>query len=658
MIDFDALKSFLPDYVNSVLKLEKSRKAGKNQYNCPLCGSGTGKNKTGAFTIKPDGLHWTCFVCEGKHGGGDIVDLYEKINNVTHAEAVRALSAMYNVNTNETTTTAPKNKKQDTAKTPEVADQYAEQEKAFFASFFLLAQENLNKPEYIEVLEYLHKRGLDDATIKHFGIGACSEKEMLTIRETALNWNKTIFIHNGQKCVVIPTGERSAFFRWLGDVEPNKTKYGPQGLFNLSAFDAKEDYIFIVEGQFDVFSFYRESLPAIGLASAANTGELLEYLQKNPTNKRLFLALDNDEAGARAVDALKTGLKRLNLCFEVVDIPKPYKDPNELYTADLGLFMNTFDIGNKEKRELQEQAAGNTIYNFLDKVTKERVLIPTGLEPLDKILHGGLSNELYTISAMPGAGKTALISYIADNISAAGHPVIYFSLEVPKEQIQARGLSRLSFMLTGRNTTKAVAYSDVLYDYENLTDEKKQVLFECMELYKKNAQNLFIEEPENPYLEDLVNTCKRYKQILGKTPVVVIDYLQLLQPKPSKENRYTDKRAATEKVVQEIRQLAKIEKMPVLVISSLNRDGYGEEVKMESQKETGLIEYAAALMLGLYYTGMDDLDKKATRTQIRQWDAETPRRISLDVLKIRNGAPVKDPLRLEFYSAYNYFRPC
>ena len=638
MIDFDALKSFLPDYVENITGISPKN---RDNYICPLCGSGSKGKGTGGFSILNNDF-WQCFAC-GEHG--DIVDLYAKHNQVSNTEAAQELARIYlrsDYTPKQQTTPVKKRNSQTEAK------QTSEDNKPPLTSFFLQATENLTKPEYTEVLEYLHKRGINDNTIRTYRIGAQTGS------------------HN-EKRVIIPRSAYSCLRRAISPENPaQKLNYKGYGidLFNKTAFNTEKDFVFVVEGEFDALSLLQEGLPAIATCTKSNVKALRKHLEENPTNKKIYVITDNDidkegnDISFKFFEDVKNALEGLNLSVDVLRVPEPYKDVNELYTADLGLFMTTFDIGNKEKRELQEQAAGNTIYNFLDKVTKERVLIPTGLEPLDKILHGGLSNELYTISAMPGAGKTALISYIADNISAAGHPVIYFSLEVPKEQIQARGLSRLSFMLTGRNTTKAVAYSDVLYDYENLTDEKKQVLFECMELYKKNAQNLFIEEPENPYLEDLVNTCKRYKQILGKTPVVVIDYLQLLQPKPSKENRYTDKRAATEKVVQEIRQLAKIEKMPVLVISSLNRDGYGEEVKMESQKETGLIEYAAALMLGLYYTGMDDLDKKATRTQIRQWDAETPRRISLDVLKIRNGAPVKDPLRLEFYSAYNYFRPC
>ena len=39
---------------------------------CPVCGSGTGPNKSGAFSLQQDGKRWRCFSC-GK--GGDLLDL-------------------------------------------------------------------------------------------------------------------------------------------------------------------------------------------------------------------------------------------------------------------------------------------------------------------------------------------------------------------------------------------------------------------------------------------------------------------------------------------------------------------------------------------------------------------------------------------------------
>ena len=90
------LKSFLLDYVQEITK--PSRNGGKNQYICPLCSSGTGKNGTGAFTFYPETNSYKCFAC-GKYG--DIFSLYAEMNNLSQTSdfhvIVDELSKKYNL---------------------------------------------------------------------------------------------------------------------------------------------------------------------------------------------------------------------------------------------------------------------------------------------------------------------------------------------------------------------------------------------------------------------------------------------------------------------------------------------------------------------------------------------------------------------------------
>ena len=72
--DKRALKSSLSNYLQAI--------AGKTQggkYNCPICGSGTGKHHTSAFSIAPDGQSWKCFSC---NAGGDVFELAALVNKL------------------------------------------------------------------------------------------------------------------------------------------------------------------------------------------------------------------------------------------------------------------------------------------------------------------------------------------------------------------------------------------------------------------------------------------------------------------------------------------------------------------------------------------------------------------------------------------------
>ena len=72
----ETLKTYLLDYIQEVTQKSK----GTNQYICPLCNSGTGKNGTGAFTFYPETNSYKCFAC-GRYG--DIFSLYAEINNLS-----------------------------------------------------------------------------------------------------------------------------------------------------------------------------------------------------------------------------------------------------------------------------------------------------------------------------------------------------------------------------------------------------------------------------------------------------------------------------------------------------------------------------------------------------------------------------------------------
>ena len=75
MNDNSEIKRHLIDYVHEITKKSK----GHNQYICPICGSGTGNNHTGAFTFYPENDTYYCFSCQDS---GDIFSLYAKINHL------------------------------------------------------------------------------------------------------------------------------------------------------------------------------------------------------------------------------------------------------------------------------------------------------------------------------------------------------------------------------------------------------------------------------------------------------------------------------------------------------------------------------------------------------------------------------------------------
>ena len=98
--------------------------------------------------------------------------------------------------------------------------------------------------------------------------------------------------------------------------------------------------------------------------------------------------------------------------------------------------------------------------------------------------------------------------------------------------------------------------------------------------------------------------------------------------------------------------------IPIIGISSFNRDNYTAPVNMASFKESGAIEYSSDVLIGLQYEGMDYQEgeaDKAREKRIRELMKEAvdagkagkPQRIQVKILKHRNGS--KGDAYLDFY---------
>ena len=101
----EQVKTFLREEVESVTT--PSPEAGKNKYDCPFCGSGTGKNGTGALSLNEstDFTTWHCFVC-GR--GGDIIDFIKEHRNLNDKQAFKYAYDKYHIVVDEV---GPKEKK-------------------------------------------------------------------------------------------------------------------------------------------------------------------------------------------------------------------------------------------------------------------------------------------------------------------------------------------------------------------------------------------------------------------------------------------------------------------------------------------------------------------------------------------------------------------
>lgn len=349
------------------------------------------------------------------------------------------------------------------------------------------------------------------------------------------------------------------------------------------------------------------------------------------------------------------------------------------YSAELEEALKEYvteHVGNREEltkeelekaaKEYKESSNAYHLQNFLNGI-KESVntpCIPTGFYEVDKQIDGGLYEGLYVIGAITSLGKTTFTQQIADNIAAAGHDVLYISLEMSRNELISKSISRHTYMNAvkkGLNSKLAKTARGITAGarYENYSDEEKEAIETATVDYARYSEHIYIYEGIGDIgVEQIAKLVDNHIKYTGRKPVVVIDYMQILAPY---NPRYTDKQNA-DKSTMELKRLSREAKIPVICISSVNRANYLTPIDLESFKESGGIEYGSDVVIGLQLSVVSEnnaFDKesgtKAKRDLIKEAKSKTPREIEAVILKNRQGKTSDEPIKLRYYSKYNYF---
>lgn len=101
-----------------------------------------------------------------------------------------------------------------------------------------------------------------------------------------------------------------------------------------------------------------------------------------------------------------------------------------------GLMSNDV-IGHHQPRSARDVLAGLLHQRSVDHGRETR--LPTGFDPLDEILEGGMKPEdLVIVGGKPGAGKTIAMLQWSRNMAAAGHRVLFASYEHSERNMLGR----------------------------------------------------------------------------------------------------------------------------------------------------------------------------------------------------------------------------
>lgn len=629
--------------------LQKARKRG---WICPECHNGEGKDGDGIVLNKKNGSY-KCFKCGFS---GDIFDLIGKEYGLSEFnDQFQKATEIYGISVEKYNSGNYAQQKQQAVKT---------------ISTVAATQKPYDMTEYykkchgtIKDTSYFSGRGISQATLDRFYIGydaSFTDNGKLSRPMQAVIFPTSAETFEARNISIVAGGEGFRYY-----------KHGSATLFNRKALsDEKDKSIIIVEGIIDALSIIEAGGQAIGLSSADNYKLLVSELDKVVPAKPLVLCFDADETGATFEAKLIEELNKRHIPYlsATKDIVGDSHDPNDRLVKDAdGLKASIISVYEKvaalpdpaeeAKAEYLKTSAGKSVSAFMEaiKANAEKPRLSTGFKDIDNALDGGIYTGFYIIGAISSLGKTTLTLQIADNLAKQGRDVLFFSLEQSKHDLMSKSISRETFLycrdkgLVANNAKSNLAIMDGRR-WADFSATENEVVTGAFKAYEDYAGHIFIHEGiGNISVSEIREKIKNHISITGNMrPIVFIDYLQILKASDG-DDRATDKQIVDHNVTA-LKQLSRDFDIPIIAVSSLNRENYKSKINMAAFKESGAIEYGSDVLIGLQFTGAGD-----DGFDVDEAKAKDPREIDFCILKNRNGKITSDGIPMTFYPVFNCF---
>lgn len=282
----------------------------KNHFVCPFCGSGTGKNHTGALSVEVyNGIPRAKCFAHDCVSGADIFDICGKLEGLTTFPE-QAKKVIEILNYSENPNKPEKGKKaagasdisENLQQTPTIDLNYTQGNG--YEDFYVQNRYDCSQTDYLQ------KRGISEEVIKFEHIGYCPNwqhprsAKMKKKEGIIIPISKNAYVFRDIKCPV----KEYRYFR----VNQKETNSPFDRFFGFDYLTSSEN-IFIVEGEIDALSVLTTGNIAVALGSTANATEFIEAIEKISKVPRLILFLDNDETGIETTQNLINSFKKINL---------------------------------------------------------------------------------------------------------------------------------------------------------------------------------------------------------------------------------------------------------------------------------------------------------------------------------------------------------
>lgn len=250
--------------------------------------------------------------------------------------------------------------------------------------------------------------------------------------------------------------------------------------------------------------------------------------------------------------------------------------------------------------------------------------LPTGFQDLDYALGGWRFDNMYTLGGPSGAGKTAAAVSMAIETCKAGHTIVYVSLEM------SAGLMALR-ILSGETGIPALRLERGKIEDHQLKQVEEAV--ERLQDYKFHVID------DSHTSKSLMNAAYEYKD-RDELDFLVVDYASLLRSEPG-----TSLYEKETNISLDMREIARVAKIPVLTLVQLNRNRVGRDNKKpvtSDIKQTGGYEQDSSAVMFIHRPYVDQMLTEGAPALDKEDDA-------LIILAKNRHGPANVEFNVDFY---------
>lgn len=212
--------------------------------------------------------------------------------------------------------------------------------------------------------------------------------------------------------------------------------------------------------------------------------------------------------------------------------------------------------------------------------------VPSGYIELDKLTQGFQRSDLIIVACRPSMGKTSFALGVTRHAGIATKaPVVFFSLEMAKEQIVTRLLSAEAKV----DSTRIRSGKLTEQDWARLTRAAGSM----------SDARIYIDDTPSLNVLEMRGKARRLKAELGELGLIVVDYLQIMGTTNKLEGR--EKQIA--EISRSLKALAKELNVPVIALAQVNRNidlRQDKRPMMADLRESGAIEQDADIIIFIH----------------------------------------------------------